>query len=117
MQGVVVFYEGTRASGRALGMVADHGGLRSQLTEKDAPVSDNKAKSCVLQGVRAGAVISVFDSADGDRSDDWTVITVKKTHPRYVITTFESNIDNEYVDVRYAQKNGRDGKVSRIDVD
>jgi len=115
-QGVIVFYDGVRASGNVLGMVMDNAGQRNSL-ENNEPIGDNKAKSCILRSVREGAVISVFDSPSGDRSDDWAVVTVKKTHPRYVIPAFESDVDDDYVQVKYLRKNGLNGNISRIDVD
>lgn len=114
---VIAFYEDNRAAGRMLGRIADYGGQRINLTSDRDFVDNDKARSCVLHNVRAGAVISIFDSPDGDRGSDWAVITVKKPHPRYTLITFESNIDDDYVQVKHMRRRRLDGRVSRIEID
>jgi len=89
--------------------------------------TNDEARSLVLNNVRAGTTITVYDTSDANTKDDWTTIYVKKTSARQVIGTFERSFQNEYVKVTYHKaigkdgwfkyyKPGLDGKVSRIKI-
>ena len=74
-------------------------------------------RSLILTNVRVGCVIQIDDSKHGDRSDDWCLITVKKTSPRYVVGSFETPIDDDYIKLEFFADDGHlDGKVSSIKI-
>jgi len=60
----------------------------------------------------------VADNSDNYKKDDWTHIIIepklKGRRTAYCVDSFESNIIDDYVTVKFNRKNGLDGKVSRI---
>ena len=81
------------------------------------PQCDNdEARSLRMHNVRAGTVLTLFDSADGARSDDWVEITALRNIAAKIIPTFERSFADADVRVSYRRKDGLDGKVSRLDV-
>ncbi|WP_081864851.1 toll/interleukin-1 receptor domain-containing protein [Chondromyces apiculatus] len=113
----IAFYDAGRASGRSLGDVFDYPGQRINLQTATDSLANDQARSCVLHNVRPGAVITLFDSPAGDRGEDWIVITVKRSHPRYTVETFERDVNDDYVQIRYMRKRKLDGRVSRVEID
>jgi len=110
--GEIVFYEGNGASQDIVITLTDEAGQDKKLKGKQ----NDEARSTKLLNVRAGCVISVFDDPNAARTDDFCIIQVKRSAPEYVIRTFERSYEDEYVLVSYANRNGLDGKVSRIKV-
>lgn len=106
--GQIVFYEGNGASQDIVHTADDSPG------QDFRPRQNDEARSVKLLDVRAGCVISVFDSPAGQTNDDFCVIHVKRSSSEYIVATFERSYENEDVLVSYARKNGLDGKVSRI---
>jgi len=78
--------------------------------------SDDRARSLVLHDFPAGAVIRLYDSAKGDRSEDWAEILVKRDLETRQIDSFQTSFDDEDVRVTYFHKSTLDGKVSRLEV-
>jgi len=110
--GTISFYEGNGASQSVVQTVTDKAGQNFKPTEND------EIRSAKLTDVRKGAKIRVFDSTKGSTDDDHCTITVKKPHGHgYVVESFESSYEDDYVKVVYAERNGLDGKVSRIRID
>jgi hypothetical protein len=107
--GQVVFYEGNGGSQDIVTTFSDQSG-------QDRRVPNDEARSVKFLDVRGGAVISVFDAKNGSEKDDFCVIQVKRSSPEYTVGTFERSYEDEYVLVSYANKNGLDGKVSRVRV-
>lgn len=83
--------------------------------DRSAICDNDAARAAVLRDVPAGLAITVLDRKDGNREDDHTVIVTKKHVDRLVLTTFESNLRRDDVDVTYFRNNGLDGKVSRVE--
>jgi hypothetical protein len=106
--GQVVFYEGNGGSQDIVHSTTDAAGQNFR------PNQNDEARSVKLLDVRPGCTITVFDSPDADRTDDFCVVQVKRSNPEYIVATFERSYEDEYVLVSYARKNGLDGKVSRI---
>ncbi len=108
--GHIVLYEGNGGSQDIVATFED-------APEQNARVPNDEARSCKLLNVRAGAIITVYDSPDGSLRDDFCVIRVIRSDAEYTVGTFERSYDDESVSVSYARKNGLDGKVSRIRID
>merc|ERR1712107_133357 len=78
-------------------------------------------RSAILYSADYGTTITLYDSPNGDRSDDYVEIKVKGyTNNPVVIGSFESTktimLDNGFIEVIYHRNNGLDGKVSRAEV-
>jgi hypothetical protein len=109
--GEIEFFEGNAGTQDSVHQTSDRAGQNFR------PRQNDEARSVVLRNVRVGCRITVFDSPDGHRSDDYCVITVIRASPRYVVGTFERTFSDDVVEVRYTPRNGLDGKVSRIRID
>jgi hypothetical protein len=81
-----------------------------------AQCDNDEARSLRMHNIRAGTVLTLFDSADGARSDDWLEITALRNVATKVLPTFERSFSDADVRVSYRRKDGLDGKVSRLDV-
>lgn len=80
---------------------------------------NDEMQSMELTGVGAGTRISLFDSPDANKSDDFTYIDVKRTIPLgevLKLANFNSNYSNENVAVNTFYNNGLGGKISRVKV-
>ena len=108
--GQIVFYEGNGGSQDIVQTVDDSAG------QDFRPRVNDEARSVKLLDVRAGCVISVFDSPGGQTNDDFCVIQVKRRSPEYTVATFQRSYEDDDVLVSYARRNCLDGKVSRIRV-
>lgn len=108
--GRITFYEGNGASQGIVQTVEDNPGQNFK------PVKNDEIRSAKLQDVRPGCVIRVYDNPDGKEDDDWCTVTVKKTHPGYIVGSFQENLDDDYVKVQWVKYNGLDGKISRIKI-
>ncbi|MBF2047940.1 hypothetical protein HJG54_06570 [Leptolyngbya sp. NK1-12] len=108
--GQIVFYEGNGGSQNIVHTIDDSPGQDFHLRQND------EARSVKLLNVRQGCFIEVFDHPEGQRSDDFCVIEVRRSSSEYTVNTFERSYDDEYVIVSYANNNGLDGKVSRVRV-
>ena len=76
---------------------------------------NDEARMLTLANIRAGRLITVFDSSPPSFGDDWTTIYVKKaidSSRMITVKSFERSYQTEYVNVTYHRKNGLDGKVS-----
>ena len=106
--GIIAFYEGNNATQNIVQTVEDIPGQDWKPTQNDA------IRSAKLYGVRPGAEIRVYDAVNGDTSDDFCIVNVKRTVPEYVVDSFERTYEDEYVRVTFIRNNGLDGKISRI---
>jgi hypothetical protein len=70
----------------------------------------------LLDGVPSGTLIRVFDSPDGETSDDWAEIQVTAPVSGRCVGTFEEEFSDDAISVIYHPVNGLDGKVSRIEI-
>ncbi len=87
------------------------------LKETDDWIPNDEARSCTLKDVPAGTVITLYDSPDGDKDDDWTQITVnQRTTNDVCVPSFEDDFSDEWYTQNYHKNNGLQGKVSRIKV-
>ncbi len=120
LAGEFTFYDGNGAGKKMLGSLSDSPGQKYNLKKKKPPFTNDEARSVVLHNVRAGAVLTVYDSPDGKKQDDWTRIEVKKQVLSYEIKSFDGQpMEDDVVKVNPHpdNNNGLDGKVSRIEID
>lgn len=82
----------------------------------DPRFSNDEARSVVLEFVRPGTRLEVYDNSSAKKDDDWAVIEVTKSGSNVVVGTFQQNIDNEYYKINYPTSGNLDGKVSHIKV-
>lgn len=102
--------------GLSLGL-RDFVGAASNADAPDALFHNDDARSLLLFDVRVGAVIQVDDSKNGDRSDDWCLITVKQSAWRYIVASFQNSYEDDYVKVEFHATDGKlDGKVSSVKI-
>ncbi|MDQ1096708.1 MULTISPECIES: hypothetical protein [Chryseobacterium] len=116
--GTLIFKEGNGGSQNTVAQITDAPGQWYNLKAKTPAYigSNDETRSVILQNVRAGAVLSVYDAPAGDASDDYCVITVKQFTPYKVIPSYETSFEDSEVKVQFFRKNGLDGKVSFIRV-
>jgi hypothetical protein len=106
--GRIIFYEGNGGSQNIVHSTNDDPGQDFQ------PNKNDEARSVQLLGVRAGALIQVYDSPSASETDDFCFIETKKRTTDYIVETFERSYEDDTVFVIYGRNNGLDGKVSRI---
>jgi len=114
--GTLMFLEGNNCMEDVVGEMSDMHGQRINLKQENSFKND-EARSLVLLNVQGGSRLTIFDSPEGNRDDDWTEIFIKKEFDVYCVGTFEQNYEDEVVQVVFHQVNGLDGKVSRIEID
>lgn len=118
-QGGIVLYEGNHATQDIVCGIP--GGETTAINFKSGSrrgCENDEARSARLFGLRAGTTITVFDSPDGKRSDDYMVVRVLKDLGGHAVTipSFHTSYKDAYVDVQARYHNGLDGKVSRVNV-
>lgn len=117
--GQLIFKEGQNGDQNTVVHITDAPGQWYNLKDK-TPVNvgaNDEIRSVILQNVRAGATITVYDRPNGTPGDDWCVIEVKQFVPYLIIPGFETSWENEYVRcTTYNDDNDLDGKVSFIRV-
>ncbi|MCW3463927.1 hypothetical protein [Chitinophaga nivalis] len=106
--GIIVFYDGNNATQGIVQTVEDVPG------QDFRPVNNDQIRSAKLYDVRPGCEIRTYDSPSGNTDDDFCVVLVKRSHPEYVLDTFERTYEDEYVRVVFVRNNGLDGQISRI---
>merc|ERR1712110_1278537 len=93
---------------------------------KDSDQCDNdEVRSGILIVAEYGTVITLYDSPDGSKDDDYTVIKVKTSASDFGtnglrIDSFEQSqtysLGNGTVEMTYHSDNGLDGKISRVEI-
>lgn len=117
--GTLTFKEGLSGTQNTVATITDAPGQNFNLKEK-TPYNigaNDEAKSLILQNVRVGATISVFDSPTGSLGDDYCIITVKSLVSSITVSSFETSYEDANIKVDYRRDNGLNGKVSAIRVD
>jgi hypothetical protein len=111
--GSITLYEGSDVSEERLNEYPISDQPDNVFTGK--PFPSDEAKSAVLQNVRAGVRIKLFDDDHGSERKGVAEIIIKKPIAEYNVNSFEQNIDDQYITMKY---NGKKlaGKVSRIEI-
>ncbi len=123
-QGSMHFYEMTGGTYKKQCTLHDGKTQRYNLGLKRInPCEDNEIRSVVLENVKAGTKMRLYDNNWGHKDDSWAELTVKQPHPHYVLHSFRSNYEDEFVKAEYHKSNhfkGRHGmndQISRIEID
>lgn len=126
--GDLTFYEGNGCSQDIVFEYDSRKPSNDNCKKSGACEGDNdEARSLkIKQGALAGTVITVYDSPEGDTTDDYTKIVIGKDNPGEIcIETFErSTVWRAATQAKtpraarttYTEKNGLDGKISRVHV-
>jgi hypothetical protein len=83
---------------------------------RDEPSPVNFEDPVKLVFVAPNTVITVYDSPEKEKEDDYAIILVKRLVGTIIIDHFEQDRDDENVTVVYIRNNGLNGKVSRITI-
>jgi len=77
---------------------------------------NDEARSARLFGLPAGTTFTVFDSPNGNWSDDYTTVRVLKDLKGRSVTipSFHTSYSSGDMAVQARYRNGLDGKISRI---
>ena len=71
----------------------------------------------MIEYIKAGTILTVYDSPGGSKDDDYTVIKiVEDIDSPVIIQSFEQSGDFGSYKVEFHEKNGLDGKVSRFEM-
>lgn len=117
LAGSLDFYEGPSGTQTKHCTLDDKAGQNYNLKKKGHPCPNDDLKSVVINGVRVGAVLRVYDDPGGNpNKDDWTEIVVKKVVQQYTVPDFERTYEDDVVRVTYHRDNGLNGKVSHISI-
>jgi len=106
--GNIWFFEGNGATQGVLGSVSDAPATYNLKRDSYKPIPNDEARSLILNHVRAGAIIRLYDSPDMSTGDDYTVITVKKFTPYLMLENFELPYDDEYINVNPLNNRDKD---------
>lgn len=120
----LIFYEGNGCS-QDIVFAYDSRRSANDNCKKSGPCKgdNDEARSLrILKSVKKGATIIVYDSPNADETDDWTKITIYDNRfippEGYCLRSFEQNFlnpsENSGIRVEYVNKNGLDGKISRV---
>ena len=114
-RGSITFMEGNDCTQSVVAQLPPTWG---QVVEADSPSGfvNDEARSVLLQDVPGDTLIRVFDSRDGDMSDDWAGIMISDDVSALCIRSFEDAYIGAAVTVEYHAVNGLDGKVSRVEI-
>ena len=113
--GKIVFYEGNNKTQDKLFTLKDDKTQGYNLKDKKSPGPNDEIRSLVLENVRAGTVIKLYDDPKGRTHDDYCTIYVLKSKPEYVIKHLEmKSFRDDYVKFDYKRHNGLNGKVSHV---
>lgn len=108
-------FEGRNASqDRVCQLRLSNGQYTSVNFKKTRRCDNDEAKSAVLNNMPRGRIIRLFDSPGAKTNDDWIEIRTNRSFQRAVVPTFESDMTNADLTVRYHRDNGLNGKVSRL---
>lgn len=120
----LIFYEGNGCTQDIVFTYNSYQAANDNCKKSGSCNGDNdEARSLrIAKSVNPRASIVLYDSPSGDATDDHTVIDVVNRQfmqPEwYCLRTFENTFSNPYlnsgIQVDYFQKNGLDGKVSRV---
>lgn len=76
---------------------------------------NDEARSATLLNLKAGSVISIYDSPSRSREDDWTTLEVTKDFEKITINSFETARWPDGILLKWVNhNNGLDGKVSSV---
>lgn len=114
--GTLIFREGNNGSQNIVANITDAPGQAYNLKDRNSIGKNDEARSVVMENVRVGAVLTVYDSPNGDASDDYCVITVKQLVSHKVIGSFETSFEDNEVKVQKFKNGNLDGNVSFIRV-
>ncbi|CCN49561.1 hypothetical protein MADA3029_510121 [Vibrio nigripulchritudo MADA3029] len=120
MSGVITFWEGNGATQDQVGNALEADQHYSiDCKDGDQGFDNDEARSVKLVNIKSPVTITVYDSPDKSKDDDWTRIEVTEAFEGEVIVrTFEeSGKPHQAVEVSYYSDNGLDGKVSYIEVE
>ncbi|BDU18823.1 hypothetical protein [Dyella sp. GSA-30] len=117
-QGGVIFYRDNAAGGDIVCGVPGRVHIDANIKNGDFTGCENdEARSARIANLPAGTRISVYDSPDGNTSDDYTTIVLRKDVTNLIVPSFETTGTNADWEITYRRKNGLDGKISRIVID
>lgn len=106
------FYEGNSGTQNIVKVITLSQSLKTQLKKSE----NDEARSVILYNAPDGKLLSVYDSPNASKKDDWTEIYVKKSLTKNVINSFERDIDKENYEVHSHFHDNLDGKISYISV-
>jgi hypothetical protein len=91
------------------------------LNNNKVHIQNDEARSIILNRVRAGTIIELYEDQDLSKKKDWVRITINKLKDKIVIGSFEKNSDKTETDynVTYYKKGlfkNLDGKVSAVTI-
>jgi hypothetical protein len=111
--GTIYFYSKNEAQGSIFYSIDDRSG---QSIDMKALGYNDVLRSFRLENAATGVIIKVYDHINGDTNDDWTEIEILKQVPSCVIGTFQRTYTDPAGVYRqvYHQKDGLDGRVSRV---
>lgn len=122
----LIFYEGNGCTQDIVFTYNSYKAANDNCKKSGSCKGDNdEARSLrIAKSVNPNARIAVYDSPNGDTTDDYTVIDIVNRQfmqpEGYCLRTFENNFSNPNlnsgIQVDYIRKNGLDGKVSRVQV-
>jgi hypothetical protein len=122
-EGTFSFYKQTGGVPTKMCTLSDAGTQRYNLKKPlNKPCENDEASSVILENVKSGATLRVYDNQWGHKTDGWTEITVKQSHPHYVIHSFQGNYEDEYIKEAYHNDgnwmgvHGLNDQVSRIEI-
>jgi hypothetical protein len=123
-EGTISFYKQPGGTHTKLCTLSDSKTQRYNLkTPHNKPCSNDEANSAILENVKTGTVVRLYDNQWGHKTDGWGEITVKQPHSHYVVTSFQGNYEDDYVKVEYHNDtnfmgwHGLNDQISRIEID
>lgn len=116
--GSIDFYEGPNGTQTKHCTLADAPNQDFNLKKKGHPCPNDEIKSLVLNNVRPGAVITLYDDPKGDcNKDDCVEITVKRPIVQLTIGNLQQTVTNsDDIVMNYHGDNGLNGRVSHITI-
>lgn len=100
----VVFYEGNGGTQNIVCTISASTDVKTDFNNDHYGCSNDEARSMMLSGLILGSTIAVFDGKWDTTGDDWATVYVEQSSLRYVVDTFHTSYEDEFVKVTYHKK-------------
>lgn len=117
-EGGIVLWEGNNADKKQDAVCAIPAGNKT-LRFPTQGCENDEARSMSISGMKKGTRITVYDSANAHRDDDYAIIDIKRDigiHEDVVIGSFERTVNNNDYQAVFVRNDGLDGKISRLEI-
>jgi len=90
--------------------------LNATINFRDYSSVDDKVKSAIITG-SARLTLTFYKDADRNYQNDHCIVYIKQDMTGYILNSFESNYEDDWIKVTYFGSGDLDGEVSCLSID